>query len=262
MKIIKSFNILKKEINYCSNIGFVPTMGSLHQGHVSLIKLAKKKNKKVLVSIFVNPTQFNEKKDFIKYPRNLKKDIALLKKLKINYLFLPNENEIYKALGTGDAVLKTKKLITGSHFLILFPDDLILKKNCSKEMISLHKKFNCSVMASIKVNKKNVSRWGIFSIKKKISKKNFLINDVVEKPKQNEAPSNNAVIGRYILPVEIFKKLEIQNKGIGGEIHITDSIRKLIFNNFKFIGHNFAGKYLDCGTMDGYIKSSLEISKL
>ena len=98
--------------------------------------------------------------------------------------------------------------------------------------------------------------------KKKISKKNFLINDVVEKPKQNEAPSNNAVIGRYILPVEIFKKLEIQNNGIGGEIHITDSIRKLIFNNFKFIGHNFAGKYLDCGTMDGYIKSSLEISKL
>ena len=118
MKIIKSFNILKKEINYCSNIGFVPTMGSLHQGHVSLIKLAKKKNKKVLVSIFVNPTQFNEKKDFIKYPRNLKKDIALLKKLKINYLFLPNENEIYKK------GIKKK--------LIIFKKDMIL---CARNRI-------------------------------------------------------------------------------------------------------------------------------
>ena len=59
-----------------------------------------------------------------------------------------------------------------------------------------------------------------------------------------------------------FLQIRKTKKGIGGEIHITDSIRKLINENFKFIGHNFAGKYLDCGTMTGYIKSSLEISKL
>ena len=165
-------------------------------------------------------------------------------------------------MGTGDAILKTKNYITGTHFLILFPDDLIMKKNCSKQMISIHKKLNCSVMASIKVKKKDVSRWGIYSINKKINKTDFLINDVVEKPKINKAPSTNAVIGRYILPKEIFNKLVIQKKGIGGEIHITDSIRKLIKEKHKFIGHNFAGKYLDCGTMYGYIKSSLIISKL
>ena len=96
MRIIKSFNILNKEINFNENIGFVPTMGSLHKGHVSLIRSAKKKTKKVLVSIFVNPSQFNEKKDFIKYPRNLKKDISILKKLDVNYLFLPEKREIYK----------------------------------------------------------------------------------------------------------------------------------------------------------------------
>ncbi len=79
--------------------------------------------------------------------------------------------------------------------------------------------------------------------------------------KKKYAPSNNAVIGRYILPKEIFIKLQKQNKGIGNEIHITDAIRKLINDKYKFIGHNFAGKYLDCGTMNGYIKSSLEISK-
>ena len=145
---------------------------------------------------------------------------------------------------------------------MLFPDDLIIKKNCSKSMISLHKKFKASVMASIKVNKKDVSRWGIYSVKKKIKKYNFLIDDVIEKPTIKKAPSNNAIIGRYILPREIFKILEKQLKGVGGEVHITDSIRKLIKSNFKFIGHNFAGKYLDCGTMNGYIKSSMEISKL
>ena len=166
-----------------------------------------------------------------------------------------------KPLGTGDAVLKTKNLISGSHFLILFPDDLIIKKNCSKEMISLHKKFKCSIMASIKVKRQDVSRWGVFSIKKKLNGRNFIINDVIEKPSQKNAPSNNAVIGRYILPKDIFKKLEIQKKGVGGEIHITDSIRELIKSDYNFIGHNFAGKYLDCGTMKGYIKSSLEISK-
>ena len=103
---------------------------------------------------------------------------------------------------------------------------------------------------------------GYLFSKKKINKKNFLIKDVVEKPKQNVAPSTNAVIGRYILPRAIFSKLKKQTKGIGGEIHITDSIRKLINENHKFIGHNFAGKYLDCGTMSGYLKSSLKISKL
>ena len=96
MKIFKSFNILNKEINFNEIIGFVPTMGSLHDGHLSLIKIAKKKSKKVLVSIFVNPSQFNDKKDFLKYPRDFKKDISILKKIGVNYLFLPNKNEIYK----------------------------------------------------------------------------------------------------------------------------------------------------------------------
>ena len=96
MKIFKSFNILNKEINYNKSIGFVPTMGSLHEGHLSLIKSAKLKSKLVLVSIFINPTQFNDKKDFIKYPRNLKKDINILKRLKVDYLFLPSVGEIYK----------------------------------------------------------------------------------------------------------------------------------------------------------------------
>ena len=164
--------------------------------------------------------------------------------------------------GTGDAVLKAKNFIKDNYFLMLLPDDLIIKKNCSKDMISVHKKYKSSVMASMNVNKKAVSRWGIYNVKKKINKNNFIIKDVVEKPSIKNAPSNKAVIGRYILPKIIFKKLLKQKSGKGGEIHITDAIQSLIKNDLKFIGHNFAGKYLDCGTMNGYINSSLEIAKI
>ena len=215
-------------------------------------------NKKKLIKKYFYNDKFYKniikKKKDKRIKQEYKKILNFKKKIKFVYQNSP--------LGTGDAVLKTKKFISGSHFLMLFPDDLILKKNCSKSMITLHKKYNCSVMASMKVKKKDVNRWGIFSVDKKINKQNFLIKDVVEKPNQSDAPSTNAVIGRYILPKAIFSKLKKQGKGIGGEIHITDAIRKLINKNYKFIGHNFAGKYLDCGTMNGYIKSSLEISKL
>ena len=163
--------------------------------------------------------------------------------------------------GTGDAVLKCKNLIKSKYFLMLMPDDLIIKKNCSSSLIKLHKKYNSSIIASKIVNRKTVSRWGIFNLKK-INKKNFIIKDVIEKPSMKLAPSNYAVIGRYILPKTIFDVLKKQKPGQNGEIHITDAIRLLINKNNKFIGHIFAGKYLDCGTMKGYINSTIEISKL
>ena len=144
---------------------------------------------------------------------------------------------------------------------MFLPDDLIIKNNCSQSMIKLHNKYKSSIIASKRVRKKDVSRWGIFNLKK-FNKNNFLINDVIEKPSLKNAPSNYAVIGRYILPKKIFKILQKQKPGKNGEIHITDAIKTLIDKKEKFIGHVFSGKYLDCGTMKGYINSSIEISKL
>ena len=215
------------------------------------------KKKIMIKNYFYNDVFFKKiikKKKDIRISNEYKKILKYKKMIKFVY-----QN---KPLGTGDAVLKTKKFIKNKFFLMLFPDDLIIKKNCSKAMISVHKKYKSSVMASMKVNKKTVSRWGIYAIKKKISKDNFIIKNVVEKPSIKKAPSNNAVIGRYILPISIFKKLAKQTKKQGGEIHITDSIQSLIKDNYKFVGHNFSGKYLDCGTMKGYIQSTVDISKL
>ena len=129
-------------------------------------------------------------------------------------------------------------------------------------MINVHQKYKSSVMASMQVNKSTVSRWGIYNLSKRLSKSDYQISDVVEKPSIKDAPSNKAVIGRYILPKTIFKKLKNQNSGNGGEIHITDAIQSLIRDNENFIAHNFSGKYLDCGTMNGYINSGKKISNL
>ena len=114
----------------------------------------------------------------------------------------------------------------------------------------------------MKVDKKTVSRWGIYKLGKKLNQTDYAIKDVIEKPNIKSAPSNKAVIGRYILPKNIFKILSKLKPGAGDEIHITDAIRKLINTKQKFIAHSFKGKYLDCGSMHGYIKSGIEISKL
>ena len=96
MIIFKSINKLNKKVNFKANIGFVPTMGALHKGHISLIKSSKLKCQRTLVSIFVNPSQFNKKNDYKKYPRKLNRDIKILKKLRVDYLLIPKVSDIYK----------------------------------------------------------------------------------------------------------------------------------------------------------------------
>ncbi len=123
------------------------------------------KNKMMIKNYFYNDKFY---KDIIKKKKdpniiNEYKKILKYKKL-IKFVYQD------KPLGTGDAVYKTKKFIKDKYFLMLLPDDLIIKNNCSKSMINIHKKFKSSVMASMNVNKKTVSRWGIYNIKKKLIK--------------------------------------------------------------------------------------------
>jgi pantoate--beta-alanine ligase len=96
MKIILDSADLKNKLKNVRNLGFVPTMGSIHKGHESLIKRSKNESNKTLVSIFINPTQFNNKKDLKNYPKNLKKDLSILKKLKVDYIFLPKVDDVYR----------------------------------------------------------------------------------------------------------------------------------------------------------------------
>ena len=215
------------------------------------------KNKQIIKKYFYNDIFFKKIINKRKNDTNLKKEYKKIKEYKKKIKFIYQNTP----KGTGDAVLKCKNLIKSNFFLMLLPDDLIIGKNCSKQMLKIHKKKKSSIIASMKVKKKDVSRWGIFKTKN-INKDIFKITDVIEKPTIKKSPSQQAVIGRYILPKKIFNILEKQTPGVNGEIHITDAIQELIKGGNDFYGYNFEGKYFDCGSMKGYINSSVGISKL
>ena len=213
------------------------------------------KNKSSIKKYFFNDVFY---KKIIK-KKNDKRIIEEFKKIKkyqkmIKFVYQNNPK------GTGDAVLKCRKYIKDKFFLMLLPDDLIINKNCSKEMIDLHKRTKGSIIATKRVDKKTVSRWGVLDFVEK-KKKYFKIKDVIEKPSIKQAPSNYAVIGRYILPSKIFSEITKLKPGQSGEIHITDAIKNLVYKGENFFGNIFMGKYLDCGTISGYIQSGIKIFK-
>jgi len=213
-------------------------------------------NKKKMIKTYFYSDNFYKKIIKKKKDKRIKEEYKKILKYKKMIKFVYQN----KPKGTGDAVLKCQKYIKNKYFLMLLPDDLIIKNNCSKEMIRLHKKTNGSIIATKKVERKTVSRWGILSIKNK-KQRYFQIKDVIEKPSIKKAPSNFAIIGRYILPTKVFGEIKKLKPGQGGEIHITDAIRSLIKKENKFYGNIFTGKYLDCGTLSGYINSGIQISK-
>jgi len=116
MKLIRQITDLNKAINKENDLGFVPTMGSLHKGHHSLIKISKKLCKKTLVTIFINPTQFNDKDDYKNYPRNLSNDLKILKKLKVDFVYLPTINQIYNKKNSIEITLKNSQKILCAKF--------------------------------------------------------------------------------------------------------------------------------------------------
>tara|TARA_Y100000389_G_scaffold173712_1_gene183089 strand:+ start:273 stop:1109 length:837 start_codon:yes stop_codon:yes gene_type:complete len=116
MKLIKKITDLYKAINKENDLGFVPTMGSIHKGHESLIKKSKSLCNKTLVSIFVNPTQFNNKDDYLSYPRNISRDLAALKKLKVDFVYLPTVKQIYGKKGSSKITLNKSQKIMCAKF--------------------------------------------------------------------------------------------------------------------------------------------------
>ena len=112
MKIILNNSILRKTLGPFDDIGFVPTMGGIHKGHVSLIKKSIKFNKKTIVSIFVNPKQFNDIKDFKSYPSNIKNDLSILKKIKkLDFIYIPKFKDIYEDEKQSQIKIKKKDKI-------------------------------------------------------------------------------------------------------------------------------------------------------
>ncbi len=161
--------------------------------------------------------------------------------------------------GLGHAIWCARKFIGNEPFAVLLGDDIVsAEKPCLKQMIDQYERYNASILGIQTVAESEVSRYGIVD-GNKIGERFFNVNNLVEKPKQEEAPSNLAIMGRYILNPRIFEILEKQQPGAGGEIQLTDAIARL--NQYEAVyAYNFEGIRYDVGEKMGFIQTTLEFA--
>ncbi len=158
--------------------------------------------------------------------------------------------------GLGHAVLCAKDVIGDEPFVVLLGDDLVdAKVPCTKQMIDVYDKYNKSVVALMEVAPEEVSKFGICS-GKSISERVFELDKMVEKPELKDAPSNMAIVGRYILTPEIFQILESTDPGKGGEIQLTDAMAKLMKLQ-GVMGYAFEGDRYDAGDKFGFVQANI-----
>ena len=189
-----------------------------------------------------------------------KKKINILKEIKKLNIKRKNLKIIFqnKPSGLADAILKTEKYVKKEDFCVILPDDLIIGSNCTKELINIYNKKKSTVIGIMEVDKKDVSSYGI--IESSIFEKNmYKIKNMIEKPKVKDAPSNLAIVGRYILLNSIYRYIKKTKIGSNGELQITDSIFLSSKLNEAW-GYKFSGKRYDCGNKIGFLKAQIAIA--
>ncbi len=168
-----------------------------------------------------------------------------------------------EAMGLGHAVLMAKDLVGEEPFAVLLADDVIdAEVPCLKQMREVHEETGASVIATQVVEGDMISSYGVIDAKPVEGKwkgRLFEIKGMVEKPKKEDAPSNLAIIGRYILTPRIFDCLENTPLGKGGELQLTDGMRELL-NHEKIYGFTFEGKRHDTGDKLGFLKATVEFA--
>ena len=164
-----------------------------------------------------------------------------------------------EALGLGHAVLCAKDVVGDEPFAVILADDLIDggNKSCLQQMSEFFDERGCSLLGCEEVAKEDTEKYGIVSVNQTEKGKARKLGKIVEKPKPKDAPSNLAVVGRYILTPKIFELLEKTGKGAGGEIQLTDAISDLL-DYEHVMAFEFEGKRYDCGSKLGYLKASVE----
>ncbi|CAG1020079.1 UTP--glucose-1-phosphate uridylyltransferase [Patescibacteria group bacterium] len=163
-----------------------------------------------------------------------------------------------EALGLGHAVNCARPVVGDEPFAVILADDLVENgsNGCIKQMVELYNQQQCSVLAVERVNPADTGSYGIVKTGEQCGKY-APIQHIVEKPKPENAPSNLAVIGRYILTPEIFDKIENTGRGAGGEIQLTDAIADLMKDQ-TILAYEFEGKRYDCGSKLGFLIATVE----
>jgi len=160
--------------------------------------------------------------------------------------------------GLGHAILTGETLIGNEPFAVILADDLCTNSedNILKQMIEIYEKYQCSIVAIEEIPKEETNKYGVIAGHLVDNTSDiYRVTDMVEKPEPQNAPSNMAIIGRYILTPDIFDILKVTAPGKGGEIQITDALLEQAKQG-KVIAYKFKGKRFDCGSVDGFVEAT------
>jgi len=162
-----------------------------------------------------------------------------------------------EALGLGHAVWCARRLIANEPFAVILPDDVIAgEKPCLKQMVEAYSETGGCMVAAMEVPESKASAYGLLDVAEDMGAL-LKINGMVEKPEPKDAPSNLAVIGRYILTPDVLKNVTKLKKGAGGEIQLTDAIAMEIEKGSDVFGYRFDGQRYDCGSKSGFLQATI-----
>jgi len=163
----------------------------------------------------------------------------------------------HRALGLGHAVWCARRLIANEPFAVILPDDVIAaEKPCLQQMIEAYEETGGSMVAAMEVPPHAASSYGVLDVKEDMGSM-VSVKGMVEKPEEGQAPSNLAVIGRYILSPRILQNLNRLKSGAGGEIQLTDAIAEEISLERDVFGYRFRGQRFDCGSKAGFLQATV-----
>jgi UTP--glucose-1-phosphate uridylyltransferase len=167
-----------------------------------------------------------------------------------------------EAKGLGHAVWLAHNAIAQEYFSVLLPDDIMVSAQPAiKQLADIAQKENASVIAVQEVPQENVSAYGVIAIKKQLASDLYEVSDLIEKPALQNAPSNLAIIGRYILSHKIFKALDEVKPSAGGEIQLTDGIARMLKNGERVLAYKIHGIRYDVGTPQGWLHAIMHLAQ-
>ena len=217
--------------------------------------------------IFVtSPEKFSIKNHFkknkkveLKLIKSGKQEIAekinnkVFSKVKFYYINQKNQN------GLGDAILHAESIVGKNPFAVMLPDDLFFsEKSCLQQLIEVFSEKKSSVVAVNQIDKENIHKYGVIK-PDKISERIMKVDDIIEKPNADEAPSDLAVCGRYIFNPLIFEHLKSTKPDQSGEIQLTDAIKSMLVDEEVF-GAIYDGEKFDCGSKEGFVHATIALA--
>ena len=163
----------------------------------------------------------------------------------------------HKALGLGHAVWCARRLIGNEPFAVVLPDDVIAaEKPCLQQMVEAYDETGGNIVATMEVPPEKASSYGVLDVHKDMGQL-VKVKGLVEKPPADQAPSNLAVIGRYILNPSVLRSLDQMKLGSGGEIQLTDAVANEVLGEPGVYGYRFQGQRFDCGSKSGFLQATV-----